>query len=181
MNQKGFAPILLILLAAVVLGFVGWYWYSFYRTTPTTETSSIPTTVSSTNPSPSAITYKAPSIVRADVIYPGAELVDKQEVQPCITTDADPNACRGSLGESGGVRFNYKAQAPYKDVVNWYKTKWNLIGGGGSSNNDSGDSGTVSDAHITEKDPNKYLYYLSISGDKSNTTITFSANSNTNN
>jgi hypothetical protein len=162
-RQKGFAPIFIVLIIAL-LGIGG---YLAYKNNLTKNSSPVATQT--------PINGKE---VRADVIYPGAQFIERTEVAPCTSTNIGD--CYGTLGPSGGVVFSYKVQASFKNVTAWYTTKWHLSGGGGEIAED-GESGSRTFATISDGNTNDSLYGMNIIGDKSSTEITFSSSSLTDN
>lgn len=181
-NQKGFAAIIIILLVILLVGGVGAIGYKYLKTTKSTK-SNLPNSISIT-PTPFPINNSEKQAgVRIEVIYPGAQFEKKEDVPPCTTEGAQ---CVGSLGPSGGFRYTYKVQVPLHNVWSWYTEKWGLSGGGGGSIDKVNDKREplVADmpfGRILDKNTNKNLYFVDISGDEFNTTIVFSTNDQTSN
>lgn len=183
-KKNGFAPVIIVLIVVIlaVVGYFSYKNYSRFSQLPTSTTTSNPTPTSCPTPNDKERNYKPPLSVRPDVIYPGAQFVERTIIPPCDACRQSVAECYGSSGLSGGVDFSYKVQAPFKDVITWYKDKWHMVGGGGTMNDNNGESGDVFGTQISESgNLDTTLYYMSIAGDKLNTTIDFQSNSLTSN
>ncbi|MBU1071053.1 hypothetical protein KKG65_01415 [Patescibacteria group bacterium] len=161
MKKNGF-KVFKIILVIVILVTVAFFVYKDYL---------VPSHFFCPAPSKEVKNYEPPLSVWQEVIYPGSLFIKRTIVEPC---DPCRTECRGSLGRSGGAKFSYHVLVPFYDVITWYKDKWDMSGGGGDMES-GGEAGTIFGAKIYDKNFGDILYFITIVGDKSETSINFSS------